>query len=83
MNEYMFKQQPDNFTTLGSEGGFPNCEFLVWGLNLDKDNPLASATTMYNIPLELIPGTNVMVLTDEIEGKKYIIYSVQTDIPTL
>jgi hypothetical protein len=51
-------------------------------LNLDKDDPLASATIMYSSPLTLIPGTNVMISTDEVEGKRYVVYSVQTDIPT-
>jgi len=82
MDEYIFKRLPDNLTTFEFEGAIPNRDFFVWALNLDRKDPLASATTMYTSPLALIPGTNVMVLTDEIEGKKYIVYSVQTDIPT-
>jgi hypothetical protein len=82
MDEYVFKRLPDNLTTLEIEGAIPNRNFFMWALNLDRKDPLASATTTYSIPLTLIPGTNVMVLTDEIEGKKYIVYSVQTDIPT-
>jgi hypothetical protein len=81
MDEYVFKRLPDNLITFEFEEAIPHRDFLVWSLNLDKHDPLASATTMYSSPMTLIPGTNVMVLTQEIEGKKYIVYSVQTDSP--
>jgi hypothetical protein len=81
MDEYIFKRLPDNITTLEFEGAIPNRDFFVWALNLDKNDPLASATTMYSIPLELIPGTNVRVTIDKIEEVRYLVYSVQTDMP--
>ena len=80
MDEYVFKRLPDNITTLEFEGAIPNRDFLVWALSLEKDDPLASATTMYNIPLVLIPGTNVRVTIDKIDEIRYIVYSVQTDM---
>jgi hypothetical protein len=82
MDEYVFERLPDNLDTLEFEGAIPARDFLTWALNLDKDDPLASATIMYSSPLTLIPGTNVMISTDEVEGKRYVVYSVQTDIPT-
>ena len=81
MDEYIFKRLPDNLTTLEFEGAIPNRDFFVWALNLDKDDPLASATTTYSIPLELIPGTNVRVVMDKIEDAVCLAYSIQTDIP--
>jgi hypothetical protein len=51
-------------------------------MNLDRKDPMASATTMYSCPLTLIPGTNVRVATDKINEVRYLVYSVQTDIPT-
>jgi hypothetical protein len=81
MDEYVFKRLPDNLITLEFEGAIPHRDFLMWPLDLDKHAPLASATTMYSSPMTLIPGTNVMISADKIEGTTYIVYSVQTDSP--
>jgi hypothetical protein len=82
MNEYVFKRLPDNLTTLEIEGAIPNRNFFMWALNLDRKDPMATATTTYSIPLELIPGTNIKVAMDKIEDAVYLAYSVQTDTPT-
>ena len=70
MDEYIFKRLPDNLDTFEFEGAIPARDFLVWSLNLDKDDPLASATTMYSSPLALIPGTNVTMFLPGGAGDK-------------
>jgi hypothetical protein len=80
MDEYIFKRLPDNLTTFEFEGAIPNRNFFMWALNLDRKDPMATATTTYSIPLELIPGTNIKVAMDKIEDAVYLVYSVQTDM---
>jgi hypothetical protein len=78
---YEIKRLPDNLTSFRLRQILSGEELLEWALELGPDDPIAPQYRVEEICLTPLDGCNVSI--GLIENMNTIVYSVQTDIPTL